>query len=227
MAKNIAGERIEIQGAGEKLLRYPLAEKNLEGSMKARGTYRKGYPEGAIVHWTSGHSKRGEKDARNTVEGGIRNGYMFFVIDIDGRVYQNFNLNKWGYHAGSSSWKGLGSGVSQYLVGIEISNAGSVKKQGDKYVSWFGQILTESEVRHAPKSVDNIQRGIYHKYTKEQEASLTALLLWLKRNNPSVFNLDLVLGHDEVAPSRKNDPGASLSMSMPKYREYLKAELKK
>jgi hypothetical protein len=52
--------------------------------------------------------------------------------------------------------------------------------------------------------------------------------MWLKNNNPKIFDFDKVLGHHEVSGRvglgywRKIDPGGSLSMPMREYREYLK-----
>lgn len=83
-------------------------------------------------------------------------------------------------------------------------------------------------MRTITSNTQNIAKGTYEKYTEKQEQALIELVLWLKKNNPSVFNLDYVLGHDEVAgPSgigrwRKTDPGGSLSMTMDKFRTLLK-----
>ncbi|WP_457021162.1 hypothetical protein [Luteimonas sp. A611] len=67
----------------------------------------------------------------------------------------------------------------------------------------------------------NQSAGHYQKYTILQEASLRTLLTWLRSNNPDVFRFDLVLGHDEVSPGRKVDPGGSLSMTMSAFRQSL------
>lgn len=80
---------------------------------------------------------------------------------------------------------------------------------------------------------DNILAGAYLPYTKEQETALIEFLLWAKANNPTVFDFDYVLGHDEVAGPkgigrwRKNDPGGALSMTMSEFRQLLKDEYKK
>jgi hypothetical protein len=203
----------------QKLLRIPFAQQ-MKAEMKTRGKYRKGYPEGAIVHFTAGRWGTGD------LQTGINNGYCYLLIDEKGNVYQSFPLDRWGYHAGVSSWKTLGSGVSQYIVGIEIACAGGVTPFKDKFKTWFGTLLGADQVRHSDKH-DNIQKGYYHKYTEAQEEALVHLLLWLKQNNPDVFDFDKVLGHDEVAPTRKNDPGASLSCSMPEFRQKLKDLYKK
>jgi N-acetyl-anhydromuramyl-L-alanine amidase AmpD len=201
---------------------YPKA-KYTKDVMKVNGPYANKYPQGAVVHFTAGRSLEGDKHAENTVKGGVKNGYAFFVISSTGTVYQNFPLSHWGSHAGVSKHPVLGTSVSRKLVGIEICNAGSLKKKGDKYVSWFNEEYTESQVRHIKKKRDALDpTGIYHKFTEAQEKALIDLLLWMHKNNPKVFNLDYVLAHHEVSPGRKNDPGGSLSMSMSELRAHLK-----
>ena len=68
--------------------------------------------------------------------------------------------------------------------------------------------------------VDNQKRGFYHVYTALQEKTLVDTLFWLKDQSPEVFSFNYVLGHDEVSPNRKSDPGAALSRTMPEFREY-------
>lgn len=198
---------------------YPFAQTNFPKS-RVRGDYRHGHPEGAIVHFTAGR--------RNGLENGLsyqaKQGYTYFLIDKDGNVGQNFPLNKWGYHAGVSYWPNLGSSVSKYLVGIEIQAAGKLDENNK---SWFGEVYQEKDVRNILQDKHNINRGRYHKYTEKQEEALINLLLWLKSNNESTFSFDYVLGHDEVSPNRKNDPGGALSMSMPMFRDFLKRKYEK
>jgi len=220
-------------------LRYPKAKQDVSGKMHTIDFYRNGHPEGAVVHFTAGRP-----NGVNAVESGINNKYAYFTIDPVGQVYQNFDLNRWGSHAGKSSHQKLPEpGVSKYLVGIEICNAGGVRQIDAKtFRPWFNnpdhyrqsnepipagvpnpkRDLTKDQVRYVER-LHNCQAGWYHAYTKEQEAALTELLLWLKSNAPDIFNLDYVLGHDEVSPGRKDDPGGSLSMTMPDYRAHLKA----
>lgn len=199
---------------GAKLAWYPKAIQS--SGMKVQGKYRKGGPEGAIVHFTAGRCDT-EQEARDTLNWGINSGYAFFVIGPTGKVYQNFPLTHWGAHAGKSSWPSLGSSVSEYLVGIEVACAGRLQA-GNK--SWFGKVYPADRIRKSG-SVANIQAGTYVKFTEEQEKSLFDLLVWLKKNDPKVFSTDLILGHDEVSPTRKDDPGASLSMTMPQLRRLI------
>lgn len=190
--------------------------------MRTRGGYADGYPRGAVVHFTAGRDQT-EQQARNSIDNGRENGYAFFVIGPDGEVYQACPLDQWGYHAGESNWPGLGSGVSSRLVGIEIANAG---KLTDDCKSWFGVQYPAAETRKVTAAY-GCPAGVYKKYTPKQEIALIQLLIWLKANNPGVFNFAYVLGHHEVAGKkglgwwRKNDPGGALSMTMDQLRQSL------
>jgi N-acetyl-anhydromuramyl-L-alanine amidase AmpD len=212
-----------------------------------KGKYQKGYPKGAVVHWIWAPQVGGVEKAKFWARYAISQSWAFFTIGNDGSVVQSFPLDEWGNHAGLSYWPGLGESVSKHLVGIEVVCEGRVtefvdgkyrnKVENEKTGAIHYRYVEASDIRHIPAANQNIAPGYYQKYTAEQEQSLTNLLLWLKINNPNVFDLDLVLGHDEVAgPSglgnhdpawrnkwRKTDPGGSLSMTMPEYRAFLKA----
>lgn len=218
--------RPSSSGTDEHLLWCPFASNNFPKAPTI-GSYRKGYPEGAIVHFTAGryHS------LAESLSSQVKNGYTYFVIDQDGNIGQNFPLDSWGYHAGISKWDGLGESVSSKLVGIEIQCAGKVKPEGSKFKTWFGTLLEKGQVRHIVKDTAKQQEaGHYHIYTSAQEDALRRLVLWLHRNNTGVFSMDYVLGHDEVSGPkgighwRKNDPGGALSVTMDDFRKEMKKE---
>ena len=224
----------------------PFAEnvhdtKNLK--MRSRGEFADGYPEGIVIHWTSGwHLVRGlhinpfpmmnnkeklassaRKYALQTLSGGIKNGYNFLVMDVLGKIYQSRPLTKWGYHAGKSYWPGVGYSVSNKLVGVEMLNPSTAKRSGNKFYTWFKYELPEILLRQTNK-------GIFYHYSLEQEESLLKLCIWLYRNSPvvdgeKVFKIANVVGHAEVSPGRKSDPGDALSMSMAEFRSNLRTEL--
>lgn len=205
----------------EKKLRYYKASEE-SPDMVVRGEYEHGYPQGAVIHYTGGRSLNGDTDAINTMLDGASMRHCYFCISNTGTVYQGAPLNKWGYHAGKSFHDDLGDSLSSKLVGIELCCAGKLEPIGDdRYASWFKEAYVSKYVRESER-IDNIQEGFYHKFTMEQEESLTKLLVWLKKNNPDVFKLDYVFGHDEITDGRKSDPGGSLSMTMCEYRNFLK-----
>lgn len=197
---------------GRKLLWIPFAQTTGFPKSRTQGHYRTGYPKGAIVHFTAGW----RNGLNEGLEAQARDGYSYLLIDKDGNIGQNFALDSWGWHAGPSSWKGLDGTVSDELVGIEIQAGGSLDKDGK---TWFGK--TPDATRRIAKKTANQQAGVYESYTQAQEEALIRLLRWLHSNNPEVFKFEFVLGHDEVSPGRKNDPGGALSMTMPDLRKLL------
>lgn len=191
----------------KRLIWIPWAE-DFHPHIPTQWIYPQQYPEGAIVHFTAGASI--ESSLSHLAE----QGYPCLGIGRNGQVYQAHPLDKGGPHCGTIHHR--------KFVGIEVASAGSVKQNANgSYSTWWGKILSPDLIRVSGKE-DNIQPGNYEKFTQAQEKSLEELILWLKANNPSVFSLDNIFGHDEVAPQHKCDPGGALSMSMPKYREHIK-----
>lgn len=228
---------------------YPKAKKVYYSNGKevrmgsSANKYSNDYPEGAVVHFTAGASRLKDKNAENDIRNATRKGYVFFCIASTGNVYQAAPLNVYGGHAGRSYYKELGKNVSNKLVGIEINNAGKMRKSGNGFKTSFGRKHSAKDVRHVeeaysvyiPKGVTNRKgkdvsgtypippSGYYLKYTREQETALWDLLVWLKENNPHTFKFKYVVGHDEIAPWRKNDPGGALSVNMRELRRRLNA----
>jgi hypothetical protein len=199
--------------------------------MRTQGRYRKGYPEGAVIHATAGWD-RDFSDALNTHNYGAREGLCWITIAPDGRIIQSTPLDQFGSHAGESKWPSVpGERVSRYFVGIEVVCAGTLTAQGapefKKEVPFAKDDIRELKV----SSPHWGPAGLYKKFSDAQEVSLINLLLWLYKNNPEVFSLDNVMGHHECAGMlmlnrwRKVDPGGCLSMPMDDFRKYLKSQV--
>lgn len=188
---------------GEGKLWIPWATLGKSGAK--RGHYAKGYPTGLVVHWTAGHRNGlalGNELMRDT-------GMLYLIGDKDGNLGQSDPLNQHGYHAGKSSHKGAVGYVSDEYAGIELQAAGNLSKRADGYYSWFGTKIPEAEIVTSSRN-ENIAAGTYHAYTQAQVLLLRRLGCWLYLNKPDVFSPDRIVGHDEVSPGRKSDPGAAL-----------------
>jgi len=188
---------------------------------RKRSNYKtkNGLPKGAVVHFTAGHP---DYSLERMGEIAIDSGMCYWCITEEGEVGQPNPLTDAGYHAGQSSYPGLNGYVSDELLGIELAAPGRLKEVGGgKAVSWFPRKFDVSKCRRVAAK-DNVKAGLYYAYTEDQEAGLRRTLMWLKFNDPYNFSFDLVLGHDEVASARKDDPGGALSMTMPEFRQSLK-----
>lgn len=228
-------------------LYYSKAVKNLGGTMITQGPYADGFPRGAVIHSTAGRPNTGEDSVRMAIKEATN---AYFVIGRGGKVFQNFPLNRWGRHAGTTVHTTLGSDVSRKCIGIEVVAAGwLIKIDDNRFRPWYNDPKKNPRTPGLPKLADDFpasevryrtqigvprefgfqSAGYYHKFTAEQEASLIDLLRWLQNQKPHVFKFDNVVGHDEVAVyddmvtrGRKNDPGGALSVTMREFRQRLK-----
>lgn len=187
-----------------------------------RGRYSKGYPTGLVLHWTAGHRnglQAGNELMRNT-------GMLYLLGDKDGKLAQSDSLIYHGYHSGKSSHKYANGYVSDEYCGLELQAAGYLKEVGGQFKTWWGGTVPRKEVVYSGHRA-NIVGGNYHVYTWKQMLLARKLCCWLYLNNPNVFSIDRVVGHDEVSPRRKVDPGASVVgkrgeiLSMPEFRKIL------
>lgn len=156
-----------------------------------------------IIHYTAGRSA---ESSVNWLLNPDANASAHLVIGRDGSITQlrPFNLVAW--HAGTSEWGGL-TGLNAFSIGIELDNAGRMLKQGDKWAPWFGDIYPDEEVVVAKHKNEDFADG-WHIYTPIQLevcAQVSALLV-------EKYELKEVLGHDDVSPFRKADPGPAFPM---------------
>ena len=175
---------------------------------KSPGKFRtkSGKNKGVVVHYTV--SGRSPKNAQGVVGYLAKEGLGCMVMDENGTIHipQGFDIDETvAYHAGKSEWKGSTS-ISMLCAGMEICGWGKDSKVGPYRSS---------------ESKANIKKGKYQTYTEAQEKALINYCLWQLDVNPE-FSIDWIVGHDEIAPSRKSDPGASLSMTMPELRAKIK-----
>lgn len=206
-------------------LKYPKAIVLPDLPLMARaGTYPKGFPEGAIVHFTAGWRNQKPKDA---IAFANKNGHRYFFIAEDGTVVQQFDLSGYGAHAGASKCPITGrTNVSRFYVGIEVACGGRLEdadKDGNVDDTYFKLNVPPDQIRSG--EINNKwqkSKGSFEKFTPAQEKSLVELLTWLSQNG---MNSEYILGHDETSGDRKNDPGLSLSVTMDQLRKIVKQKL--
>lgn len=206
----------------------------LDIKLDLRGQYKtpSKQAKGLVVHYTAGHNTHGKSDAVNTMKSLSKRGLGCLTMDYDGNIYKASNQG-WSdvaYHAGSSSWKGK-SGVSRYCMGMEICCPGKLIESFGEYYPWYA-FKDDGSIRRNAKHIDqervnltardrNIKGGVYEMFSEAQEQSLINFISWQLEVNTE-FQIDWVVGHDEISPRRKSDPGGSLSLNMNVFREKLK-----
>jgi N-acetyl-anhydromuramyl-L-alanine amidase AmpD len=212
--------RPNIKEGNQKLVYIPWAIQT-KTKIKTQGKYKDNYPTGCVIHFNAGGYKD-DNAALNCVEylsttdaKNKKYPYPCIVIARSGNVYQSFPISEWGWHSGTND--------HYNKLGIEILNPGMLTKEGDKFKTYYKTYVTETPVVFSKKN-ENIDEGYYLQASKEQQESLINLLLWLKYNNQEVFSFDNIVGHDEICPNNKNDPGAVIPWTMKAFREYLKNE---
>lgn len=157
-----------------------------------------------VIHYTAGKSA---ETSTNFLCGEVQ-ASAHLVIGRKGEIYQLVPFDTVAWHAGRSHY-GNKSGYNQYSIGVEIDNAGWLEKAGTEYIAWFGGRYLENNVIQATHRNETKPR-YWHVYTPEQiEACRQICELLIKNNN---YNITTILGHEEIAPGRKQDPGPAFPL---------------
>ncbi len=175
--------------------------------------FARGLPDTIIIHYTASANA---ESAIHTLCDRERQVSAHVVVGRDGAVTQLLPFNTVGWHAGRSQWRDRTS-FNQYSIGIEIDNAGQLWKQDGHYESWFGQTYPAAEVvrgahrnQNLPGAHPQIRRPVcyWHRYAQVQldvvEAICAALI--------AAYGIRYILGHEEIAPDRKVDPGPAFPL---------------
>ena len=97
----------------------------------------------------------------------------------------------------------------QYAIGIELVNAGKLhNRPNGKWADWSNHVLPDSEVSIAVHKDESTQAG-WHEYSEVQIKTAIKVASLLK----FTYQIADVLGHEEVSPGRKTDPGPLFPMN--------------
>lgn len=139
------------------------------------------------------------------------------TIGRDGSLFQSVPLNRKAWHAGTSSYtKADGtsvSGLNSYSIGIELANAGACFQTAAG--SWKNPLgvrvepdnIIEAEHKNGPiwmgSAVGNMARPGWEIYPEAQLHAAHQVAAALVEH----YGLQDIVGHDDIAPVRKSDPG--------------------
>jgi len=149
-----------------------------------------------VIHFTSGAS--GQSSINFWKTPAAKGASAHLVIERDGTVIQCRPFNRTCGHAGKSSWRGF-DGLNACSIGIELANAGDDSRLGRKWSK-----LPPVQARHKNETTTKE----WEAYPEEQvQACIEVAKLLVAR-----YKLDDVIGHEDIAPNRKNDPGPAFPM---------------
>lgn len=170
-------------------------------SPNMRGTVKHQY---LIMHYTAGPSA---EHSINWLTNKNAKASAHLVIGRNGSITQLVPFDTVAWHAGSSAWQNL-SGLNEYSLGIELDNAGTLIRAVDcKWYAWFGDAYPENQVIETNHKHETVKRG-WHLYSSEQ----LSVALEVAQVLIDHYHLKDILGHDDIAPGRKSDPGPAFPM---------------
>jgi len=172
-------------------------------------------PEYLVIHYTAGASA--ESSIRHLTRRGTGVS-AHLVIGRDGAVTQLVPFDAVAWHAGPSRWEGR-NGLNQYSIGIELDNAGRLTRQGTGWRSWFGNSYSNDDVVELTHKHQSALRGWHVFPAKQIEAALEVAGALVKH-----YNLKDVIGHDDISPGRKEDPGPAFPLESFRARLFGRAD---
>ena len=155
------------------------------------GAFRQA-PAILVMHYTAGGSAEG---SASWLANPQANASAHIVIGRDGRVIQCVSLDNRAWHAGRSSWQGL-SGLNSYAIGIELANWGPITASG-----------SAPYIEAAHKNGGPVRR--WEAYPEAQIVAAEAVARAIAAYHP----IAEIVGHDDIAPGRKLDPGPAFEMA--------------
>ncbi|NGM20617.1 SH3 domain-containing protein [Roseomonas stagni] len=161
-------------------------------------------PRFIVMHYTAGGSALGS--VRAIRDRGL-SAHLF--VERDGSVIQTVEFNVAAFHAGPSAWRGF-NGLNGHSIGIEIANLGFLDRRvGDGWTrDGLGRVLAADQVVVARHRNGGPEMG-WEAFPEPQLKAVEAITLALRAAYPTIQE---VVGHDDIAPARKVDPGPAFPM---------------
>jgi N-acetyl-anhydromuramyl-L-alanine amidase AmpD len=152
-------------------------------------------PEYIILHYTANCN---EKSVLQWFKNYLYPVSAHYVIAPNGDITMTVDPKNRAWHAGESYWKGCEE-MNAYSIGIEIINPGSTDQQTAP--------CKEDQKVWSQKDCYLVSgsKNCWYPFTKEQIKSVITLCKQLMKEYK--IPAENVLGHSDIAPGRKIDPG--------------------
>lgn len=170
-------------------------------------------PDYLIIHYTAGDTAKSAIDWFMNTSSNPDRIAAHIVLDVDGTITQLVPFNRRANHAGSSTWDGV-ENFNFHSIGIEIVNPGYCEKLSDG--SYKRKVTdTKHQAYPAARAQDILEAMHKHKFWTAADnkcwfkfpKAQTEALYKLSKTLINHYQLITVLGHDDISPLRKPDPG--------------------
>lgn len=156
-------------------------------------------PTVIVLHYTASGGEDGKGDAEYLSRASSR-ASAHVVVGRNGSIDQIIPFNKKAWHAGRSSYKGK-SNVNGFSIGIEIDNWGWLDHGGKSHA---GVKIPDNFIFEGERS----GHKYWESYREEQLAAVEEVIAAIVAN----YNITDIVGHEDVSPGRKQDPGPALDV---------------
>ena len=156
-------------------------------------------PDTVVIHYTGGTTLAG---AESTLIDPNVKASAHLLVDYNGDIVQLVPFKYIAWHAGTSKFNGR-NGLNKFSIGIEIVNPGYLIEQADgRLKTEYSHVIDPANAEKRMHKNQSAER-FWHNYTPEQIESVEKICFALKSN----YKIKYIVGHDEIAPRRKQDPG--------------------
>jgi N-acetylmuramoyl-L-alanine amidase len=152
-----------------------------------------------IIHYTANQSAAGTV---SWFQSEVSRVSAHLVIDLDGAITQMVPFNRRAAHAGKSRWRGK-EGCNGFSIGIELVNPGPLRRLSDGTFVDLSSKKWDGKVVEAQHKNGNQEIKLWAAYPEEQLAAVKDAC----RAIVAAYPITEIVGHDDVAPTRKLDPG--------------------
>jgi N-acetylmuramoyl-L-alanine amidase len=160
-------------------------------------------PRWLVMHYTAGRSAA---ESIGWLTSAKAKASAHVVIDKKGGITQLVPFNQRAWHAGESSWQGV-SGLNSHSIGIELDGFGICSGGAGKWKFLEIAVPDADVITAAHRNEPGVIRG-WAKYPQAQLDAALELAQLLVRQ----YRLEDVVGHDDISPKRKSDPGPAFPM---------------
>lgn len=161
-------------------------------------------PRWLVIHYTASGSA---SEAINWFANAQSKVSAHVVIAKDGTITQCVPFNRRANHAGQSTWKGV-SGLNSHSIGFELDGFGFLGNAGPGKWKFRSTAIPDSDVVVAKHKFGTPTGG----WPRYPQAQLNAALELAQLLFKEYGSLEDVVGHDDISPGRKQDPGPTFPM---------------